>query len=213
MMIYYHILYDIDELYGYPIPYDIGINKFIGQLSAVMFILISGISSYLSKSNTRRGLKVFGAALIISVISHAYNMNEGIKFGILHFLGISMFLSPVFTKLNVYIVMLTGLAVIGAGNFLLRIRANSDLMFFLGIRSEQFTSADYYPMLPWFGLFLFGVAAGKLLYTNKVSKLNINLNENIITRCGRNTLLIYLVHQPLILMAIEIFIFIKMKII
>jgi len=54
-------------------------------------------------------------------------MNEGIKFGILHFLGISMFLSPVFTKLNVYIVMLTGLAVIGAGNFLLRIRAKVDV--------------------------------------------------------------------------------------
>jgi len=74
LMIYFHVIFDMKEFFDYPVSYSIGINYYIGKASAILFMLVSGISCSLSRSNIRRGLKVLGIALAITLVTHLYNL-------------------------------------------------------------------------------------------------------------------------------------------
>lgn len=199
LMIYFHTIYDLKEFYNYPVSYANGPNFYIGKVSAILFMLISGISSSLSKSNTKRGLKVLGIALVITVITHLYDLEYGIKFGILHFLGVSMLLSPIFSKINKYILVLLGTSIILLGNFVSGLNTTVNYLFPLGITSSSFTSSDYYPLVPWFGIFLYGISLGKFLYNKKLSLFTFTMKDNPVSKIGRKTLPVYLMHQPTII--------------
>ncbi len=204
-MVYFHVIYDLKEFYYYPVSYSDGLNYYIGKISAILFILISGISSSLSKNNTKRGLKVLGAAMLITIITHLYDLDYGVKFGILHFLGVSMLLAPVFIKLNKYVLIVLGVGIIVFGNFVSNINTSVNYLFLFGITNSSFTSSDYYPLVPWFGVFLIGLSLGKMLYSDRRSLLSFNMNDNMIIMAGRNTLPIYLFHQPIIMIVLMLF--------
>lgn len=204
LMIYFHIIYDLKEFYDFPISYENGVNFYIGKISVILFMLISGISSSLSKSNIKRAFKVLGIALIITIATHLYDPDYGIKFGILHFLGVSMLLSPVFSKLNKYILLLLGTLTIIVGNAISNIETSVNYLFPLGIINSSFVSSDYYPLVPWFGIFLYGIALGKFLYTQKRSLFTFSLKDNVISNIGQKTLPLYLMHQPTIIITIII---------
>lgn len=198
LMIYFHTIYDLKEFYNFPVSYENGANYYIGKISAILFMLISGISSSLSKSNIKRAFKVLEIALIITIITHLYDPDYGIKFGILHFLGVSILLSPIFSKLNKYILLLLGTLTIIIGNAISNIETSVNYLFPIGIINSSFISSDYYPLLPWFGIFLYGIALGKFLYTQKRSIFTFNFKDNVISKIGLKTLPIYLLHQPAI---------------
>ena len=200
LMVYFHTIYDLKEIYNYPISYTDGVNFYIGKVSAILFILISGVSCSLSKSNARRGLKVLVIAMLLTIITHLYGADYGVKFGILHFLGLSMLLAPIFMNLNKYVLAALGLIVIFTGNFVSAINTPTPYLFPLGITNGSFYSADYYPLIPWLGIFLFGLSLGKFLYTDRLSIFPFQMRNNPIIMVGQNTLLIYLLHQPLILL-------------
>lgn len=204
MMIYFHVIYDMKDIFGYDVVYDTGINRWIGRISAIMFIFISGISSTLSRSNLKRGIKVLSAGLAISLVTYIYDPGFIVKFGILHFLGVSMLLYPLFRKIHPVALLLAGTAVILAGNAVSQVNAANDYFFVFGLTSSNFFSSDYYPVLPWLGVFLYGVAAGKTLYSSGKSLFKFTLKDNIISRAGRNTLIIYLIHQPVIIAILTI---------
>ncbi|HHW47169.1 MAG TPA: DUF1624 domain-containing protein [Clostridiaceae bacterium] len=204
LMIYFHVIYDLKDMWDYPVSYSSGINYYIGKLSAILFMIISGISCSLSRSNLKRGLKVFGIAMAITIVTHLYGSEFGIKFGILHFLGICMMMYPLFGKLKWYLLVLLGTAMIIAGLLLDGVSVNFDFLFPIGITSPNFSSSDYYPLLPWMGVFLYGNALAKILYAKKTSLFRFSIKPNIISWLGRNTLLIYVVHQPVIIAVIYI---------
>lgn len=202
LMVYFHTIYDLKEFYNYPASYSTGLNFYIGKISAILFMLISGISSSFSQNNIKRGLKVLGIALLITLITHLYNLDYGIKFGILHFLGVSMLLSPVFIQCNKYVLIMLGAGILALGDFVSDINISVNYLFPLGITGSSFASSDYYPLVPWFGVFLIGLSLGKLLYSDKRSIFSFDLNDNMIIMAGRNTLPIYLFHQPAIIIVL-----------
>lgn len=204
LMIYFHIVFDMRDIFGYDVTYSSGINFYLGKISAILFMLLSGISCYLSRSNIRRGLKVVGIALVLTVATHLYSPELGVKFGILHFLGVCMLLAPVFQKLNRYVLILLGILSIVIGNLFTGMVASNDYLFISGIYSENFVSSDYYPLFPWLGVFLFGMAFGQIFYSNRKSIFNFNLGDNLLSRMGRHTLMCYIVHQPLIILVLTL---------
>lgn len=199
LMVYFHIIFDLNEFYSVPVNYYSGINYYIGKASAILFMILSGISSSLSRSNVKRGLKILGIALVITAVSHIYDPDFGIKFGILHFLGTSMLLYPLFSRLNKYFLILIGTGIIVLGKFISNIPVSNDYLFPLGLYSPTFVSSDYYPLIPWLGVFLYGIALGKILYSGKKSILPAEFRDNPVNIIGRHTLTIYLIHQPVIL--------------
>ncbi|HHW31926.1 MAG TPA: DUF1624 domain-containing protein [Clostridiaceae bacterium] len=200
LMIYFHFIFDMNEMFNYPVSYTSGINYYIGKISAILFIFISGISSSLSRSNIKRGLRVLAIALVITVATHLYGAEFGIKFGILHFLGICMLLYPLIRPVNNYLLVIICTMAIILGYYAQKVVVPYNYLFPFGLTSISFTSSDYYPLFPWSGLFIYGVVFGKVFYSSKKSLLPFNPNNNVVVRAvsflGRNTLLIYLIHQP-----------------
>lgn len=72
----------------------------------------------------------------------------------------------------------------------------------LGFTPRSFSTSDYFPLLPNLGYFLLGAFLGRTLYRKKESLLpNVNPNNPILhflCFCGKQSLLIYLVHQPVL---------------
>ena len=61
--------------------------------------------------------------------------------------------------------------------------------------------ADYFPLLPWFGIVLLGIFVGQLLYPGGARRFNLpNLGGGSgmkeLVWLGRHSLIIYLIHQP-----------------
>lgn len=205
IMIYFHFVFDLVEIYGYPFIYATGPLHYIGQAAAITFIFIAGVSSTFSRSNLKRGAKVLAIGIIITIVTHLMGKDFGVKFGILHFMGISMMLYPVLNKLMNRYLTLIALLIIIFGNIFSKKSTPNDILFMFNLTSSTFTSSDYYPLLPWLGVFIFGIIIGRICYKNKKSVFDYELRDNIINKTGRHSLLCYILHQPIILILLYIY--------
>jgi uncharacterized membrane protein len=73
----------------------------------------------------------------------------------------------------------------------------------LGFQPQEFASFDYFPILPSFGVVLLGIALGNWLYSKGKRAFDFSEGKNAIAKCpaffGRHSLIIYLLHQPVII--------------
>jgi uncharacterized membrane protein len=210
LMVGYHLLFDLGEFSG--------VKRFLGfstNLSSVAwsaaqyffagtFIVLSGISSTLSRSNVRRGLRLLAVSLAVTAVTYVFEPSSAVYFGILQCLAFSILIyGAAFVKAGPVACAAWGTVVLGFKAALplltkgMAIRFDWLLPF--GIHSPAFSSYDYFPLIPWFGIFLAGTALGKSVYASQRSLVPGRLPETFVNAAGRHSLLIYLVHQPLIL--------------
>lgn len=218
MVIAIHLTYDLVVLYDiwdlkHPWLFDFG-----QDWGGVVFLMLSGICVTLGSRPIHRGLTVFGCGLLITAVTAGMYLlgftGKGIiiYFGILHCLGVCMVLSPALKKLPVWVLGSFGIVMIAAGLYLVHnIRVGFPWLIPFGITSHNFSSSDYFPLLPNLGYFLIGILLGKTVYKRKKTLLPAVNAENPIIRslcfCGRHSLLIYLVHQPVLAGIIALFVF------
>ncbi len=202
-MFLYHTYFDLVEIFGVTLPgiQTPGIHAW--QLSiGISFILISGFSCRLSKENRKRGLIVFGLALALTVVTWLVLPSERILFGVLHFLGLSMilysFLAPLLDRVPPYLGIVFSLALFLITYSVPERSYPGGFFFWLGFPSAAFFSADYYPLIPWFFLFLTGSFLGKLLLGRELPAFAYRQHLRPLAFLGRHTLIAYLIHQPLI---------------
>jgi uncharacterized membrane protein len=190
-------------LYWYVFP------RFIGG----MFIFLAGLSLTLMYNQTKkevhkkfffRGLKIFGYGVLITIVTFLTFPEAFIVFGILHFIGISIILGSFFLKYNKLNLVL-GLLIILFGFYLQSFSFNFSYLLWLGFTPQNFYTFDYWPILPWFGVTLLGIFFGNFLYKNGKRSFKIkDLSNSFVTKfldlLGRNSLFIYLVHQPLLIL-------------
>ncbi|MBE6986226.1 MAG: DUF1624 domain-containing protein [Ruminococcaceae bacterium] len=208
-MVVVHLLYDLMVLYALvdwqpPVLYTLA-----QEWGGVLFLLISGICVTLGRRSVRRGLIVFFCGMICSAVTAGmYFLNFSgkgiiIYFGILHCLGVCMLLWPLVKRLPVWALAALGIALI-AGGFYLQTLPPADHPWFtvLGLPHQGFVSSDYFPLLPNLGFFLMGAVLGKTLYRKKETLLPRVNTQNPPIRffllCGKHSLWIYLLHQPVL---------------
>lgn len=206
-MVAVHFVYDIVYLYGlvqWNLPETF---LFVQKWGGVLFLLLSGICITLGSRSARRGTIVLAAGLLVTavtVVMHRYfSFHESIiiRFGVLHCLGICMLLWPVFRKLPWWELLATGIPMVILGLWVSGIRIDIAWLFPLGLKAEGFQSSDYFPLLPNLGFFLLGAAIGRTAYKNKASllpDLSDSLPIRLLAFCGRQSLPIYLLHQPIL---------------
>ncbi len=207
-MVIVHLLFDLVDVYAlvswkYPAVVD-----FLFAWGGVIFILISGICATLGSRSVRRGLVVFGCGVLCTAVTWGaakLSLIDDwvvIRFGILHCLGICMILWWLFKRLPTPILVVAGLLFVGLGLWFATLWVPYPGAIALGLQYAGFTSGDYFPLFPNFGFFLLGSAIGRLIYKNKTSLLPKVNHRNPILRffqfCGRESLWIYLLHQPLL---------------
>jgi uncharacterized membrane protein len=199
LMVIFHLVFDLSEFYSYNFDYLKGFWYYEGKISAIMFMIVSGISITLGGNAIKRGLQIFGFGMLLTLITYFVSPKEYIVFGILHFMGISMILYHYIKKLDMKFIFILALLILYVGYRFESMTTNVPFLFPFGLMTSNFVSLDYYPLLPYFGFFLIGTILGKLLYREKRSLFTFELNNNPLSLMGRHSLLIYLVHQPLTL--------------
>ena len=177
--------------------------NFIQQYGGILFIILSGICVTLGHHPIRRGLIVFGCALVISVVTYIIFQNtyDMIWFGILHLLGCCMLLYPLLKRIPTAVLPALGAVAIALGIWFARINVTVPFLFPLGLTTATFGSSDWFPLFPHLGFFMFGIFIGRTLYKKQQTLFpNVNTQNPVIrffSFCGRHSLWIYLGHQPI----------------
>jgi len=203
LMVLFHIVYDLREFAGMNINYQDPFWFLIGKASALLFIFISGLASGFSRSPVRRGFKVLLYGMGITLATYLVMKDMYVRFGILHFLGVAMILSPIIYSLSSRILWALAGASALLGFWFKGLVLETSLFLPLGLMSKEFASMDYYPLFPYISVTFLGVLAYRHLYAQRSKSLvAFKLDYKPILWLSRNSLLIYLVHQPIILLII-----------
>ena len=162
------------------------------------FILSSGLLVLRGRDPLRRGFFLFCVGLAVAVATTALGLP--VKFGILQLIGVYMMLCALLRK---PLTRLRGLwsagvcALLFAGAWVLTARVTVDwpYLYPLGLRSADFVSSDYWPLLPWGFLYLLGTQLSPALLRAKAGERRL---PAALTFLGRHSLIVYLAHQPVI---------------
>ncbi|AKB38802.1 hypothetical protein MSSAC_4212 [Methanosarcina siciliae C2J] len=220
LMLGYHFLYDLDFFGLTDIELRSGTLLYIGRGSAFLFILISGTALSISRSRAlvrgdlgkteenfskylKRGLRLFSMGMIITGITWIFFPGQYILFGILHFFGVSAVLAYPFLKYGKEN-LLFSLFFVLIGFYLKKRTFEFSALLWMGFRPEGFTTLDYFPLFPWFGVLLAGIFLGNSIYKGgnrqfEVPEADKFLLPKLISRVGEHSLFIYFIHQPLFL--------------
>ena len=187
---------------------------FIQEYGGAIFVVLSGVCVTLGSKSVRRGLIVFACGMLITAVTYGmYRLGMSgadvvVKFGVLHLLGVCMLVYPAFKKLPPAALALLGLAIAITGYAIRGVVVPQRWLFPLGLTYEGFTSSDYFPLFPQLGYFLIGAAIGKTAYREKKTLLPGSFQKTGIARffcwCGRQSLFIYLLHQPIVYGLLEL---------
>ncbi len=209
LMVVYHVMYDLSNFAGIAISYYKPPLNLIGRFSALVFIFLSGISSGLGSKSLKRGALVFSCGMLITLVTFIFIRDSFVVFGILHLLGICMMLSAFMKKLPMWMLVFITAISAAAGVYFNRLIVETCVLLPIGIINEGFTSIDYYPLFPYISVFMAGMIYYRIFYNKKKSIFNLEPKNDIIERLSRRSLLIYLIHQPVILGILYIVIFIR----
>lgn len=225
LMVLYHAGYDLVAIFGVNIPFFFSPwMNLLRDLFAGLFVFISGCACRFSHNNLRRGLLCFGLGMAMTVATAVVMPAQLIRFGILHLLGSSMvlfaLLRPLLDRVPVRVGLLCGLALFlltfslpsahrfGLGPLSLPLPDalySTGWLFWLGLPRADFTSADYFPLIPWLLLFLAGSYAGLPLAQRRAPAPFYRLHSRALSRVGRYTIWVYLLHQPVVYGLLSLF--------
>lgn len=204
--------------------------RFIGFL----FVFIVGVSLTLSVNRLKRrnpnewrqiasrkyperGLRILAIAIGITIVTYVLYPQRFIYFGVLHLIGASIVLAvPVLTRR--WVSLGIGFAIIAASRWLRTITVDTRLLGLVGF-DAQVPALDYFPLFPWTGVVLLGIWTGHTLFptgNRRIDLPSLDVHRLLalairpLQLVGKHTLVIYLTHQPalvllLLLLGFEVF--------
>jgi uncharacterized membrane protein len=216
MMVTFHVVYDLHYFGIMDIEVSSGFWRIFAISCASLFVFLVGLSLSISKDRAMargiigwelwkkylmRGGFLLLIGLGITVVTYLVIGDGFILFGILHLIGTSIILAPLFFRLG------KGNITMGFSLFIFSILlagiSGPIWLAWLGFHPASFYSIDYEPLIPWFGLVLVGLGAGAVLYPGGKPLLTREIHTGPLTGflafTGRYSLLIYLMHQPVII--------------
>lgn len=216
----YHFLWNLVYIAGINLPWYLGRGAHIWQQSICWtFILLSGFCWPFGKHPLKRGLTVFLSGGLVTAVTLIVVPEDRIIFGVLTLIGSCMLLMIPLNMLlekvknPAAVVLLTALS---GFLFLLFLRVTDNrtlsgalgrgwISTYLGFPAPGFFSTDYFPLLPWFFLFLTGYMLHRICLGFNFGKTEL-LKAAVWRKnplpwaafIGRHSLLIYLLHQPVL---------------
>jgi uncharacterized membrane protein len=217
MMVLYHFVFDLDYFGISDFDMHEGFWFYFARLTAFLFVLLVGVSLVLSHERMvllgqvgaflprllKRGVLILCLAMGITLVTYIAVGNGFIVFGALHLIGLSLILAYPFLSLGAANAFL-GLLIIFIGIYMQSLSVGYPWLLWLGLSPIEFYSLDYLPLFPWFGVVLIGIAIGDLFYRGyrrriALPELSSSYAVKPLAFMGKNSLIIYLIHQPILI--------------
>ena len=216
-MIIYHTLYDIVYIFGHPMAWYQGTAGYLWQQSICWcFILLSGFCFSMGSRPLKRGAMIFAFGCAISLITAVVMPEQQVRFGILSLVGSSMMLTYLAEPFLKGVKPLLGLFIcfgmflitksvpmggIGVGDNIVstlpHVLYQWEWGYPLGFPSAGFFSSDYFPLLPWLFLYWTGWYGKRVV--GDLSRFSwLKPTPPILGWMGKNSIWLYLVHQPVV---------------
>lgn len=215
LMVIYHFCYDL-FFFGY-LDTAFGKGGWVPfrYVIVLLFLSLVGIVTYLVhrdgirlNSVKKRTLQLFIACMIVTASSYFVAPTKMTLFGILQLILLSSLLGLLFIRTPV-IALVIGTLVFVAGHAFQFQTLDSIWLHWLGMVENKRPALDYVPVFPWFGVVLIGVFIGSLMvkHPSLTAIVSLDLCEKgskpvrhfhrLLTLSGQHSLVIYLLHQPL----------------
>ena len=217
-MVIYHFCFDIFSVYGLQPRWTLSPAAVVWErFICFSFILVAGASLNFSRRSAVRGLIISGAGVLMTVVTLAVLPDFVIWFGVLTCIGASVLLTQalrsVLERLSPFVGAAVSLALFlltynvpngYLGCFTARLLPLPEWLYqnyltaFFGFPPRGFYSSDYFPLLPWLFLFLLGFFLWRVIVRLRAERFFIRPIP-LLSRIGKHTLLIYLLHQPVLM--------------
>lgn len=217
-MIIYHALWDIVFIFGINFNWFHGIGAYIWQQSICwIFIALSGFCANFSRNKFKRGLTILICSVIISIVTIIALPDSAVKFGVLCLIGSGMLIitftdkilskvSPIPAATISFLLFIVTKNIpfesIGFENIIFAkmpsILYQNNFTAFLGFPPSDFYSSDYFPLLPWLFLYITGYYIYFIFKKFDLIPLLSKISIPTIEWFGRRSLIIYMLHQPVI---------------
>jgi uncharacterized membrane protein len=210
LMLIFHVAFDMNILGIYKADLYSGIWGFTARSAEFMFLILVGVSLYLSYQNRKpynaflkrqiaRAIKLIFIASGITLVTLIVYPEGYIRFGVLHLISIGIaagaLIAP-YPRLNFAMIFLSLIA----GAIFTQLHANTELLLMFGVTPDIFSTIDYFPVFPWISLVFAGILFAKMIDFKKLLPNNKRVPFlGFLETAGRHSLLIYLLHQPIIL--------------
>lgn len=175
------------------------------KLGLGTFVLVSGMAFVVSTSNSvhwnrlaKRVLKLAGLASLITLATYYVMPHNYIRFGVLHFFATTIILALMVRPLKRWL-LLPGAIIVGMGVYIGRGGLFPEAWLYItGLMSERPPSADYIPLVPWFGVFMIGMGLAHWLTVPAQYRPPPTWMKPVIW-LGKHSLSFYILHQPILL--------------
>ena len=95
--------------------------------------------------------------------------------------------------------------IILSGVYLQQQTFNFSYLFWLGFVPENLSTFDYFPLIQWFGVILLGVYYGRHIIEKTANIKFQRTFSNLFTFLGKHSLIVYLIHQPALILLLIAF--------
>jgi uncharacterized membrane protein len=212
LMIVYHFSFDLRffRVIGADFEHD---PFWLGFRAVIVasFMALVGISLVLADAagTSRRKFwqriaLIAACALAATIGSYLVFPRTFIYFGILHCIAVTSVLAWPFAR-RPHLALVLGLAIVAAGLALTDPVFDQRPLSWLGFTTTKPRTEDYVPLAPWAGVVLIGIAIGHALVNTRFRVLApLAAAPRWLRWLGRHSLVVYMVHQPLLLGALSV---------
>jgi uncharacterized membrane protein len=209
-MVIYHSAWDLSELRLIETDIrDIPAWSLFARTIAASFLILAGAGLVLAHGRgirpaafLRRLAVIGGAALAVTVATYFVFPDAYIFFGILHCIALSSVLALPFLRVPVPLVVGAGALCIALPHLVGAPALDWPSLTFIGLGTRTPNTNDFVPIFPWFGFVLLGIAAMRV---GRPFLLRLPERSGwfpgplrALAWAGRHSLIIYLLHQPVI---------------
>lgn len=211
-MVGYHALVDIGPAFYGLIAVDAmeqPLLRLFARIILTTFLLLVGVGLVLAQRRAfnlrrfvRRVLIVVVAAAMVTIATRIAVPDAYVRFGVLHAIALGSVLGVPFVKAPLWLAIAGILLVLAAPSVARNNFFNEPAWLWLGLSTDLPAMFDYVPMLPWFSVVLIGIVLGR------VGLRALELTRSwtprgwvpiALAKLGRASLIVYLVHQPILL--------------